>query len=138
MAKKTNDERFKDRKDKVKTSKYYRKYVERDPQSPTIVKAIYCKGCGTQIKGLRNILGVLVMVPYWNYTDMTLEFDDGSAHTTPICIKCSKVANAEALEAMYMADLEEFEVQDIDKNKNRNIWDIYLNRVPKGIAGEAK
>lgn len=134
MAKKSNKEKLKDRKDKVKTNKYYRKYVDRLADNPPIVTAIYCKGCGVQIKGLRNN----ILTPYWNYTEITIEFDDSSAHMTPMCRKCAKTENKEALEAMYIADLEEFEYEEEDDNKDKRIWDIYMGRKPQKIAEGVK
>ncbi len=124
------DVRLTARKNKIKTNKYYRKYVDWHPRVSQKIIAIYCKGCGSQIKGL-NKDGALI--PFWNYREMTIEFDDNSAHMTPICVKC-QTSNKDNLEAIYIADLEELELQEDGSNKNA--WDNYLVRVPNKIKKE--
>jgi hypothetical protein len=127
-------DKLNERKDKIKNNSYYRKYVDRIPDNPSVIIAIYCKGCGTQIKGLKNVMGSSVLMPYWNYREITIEFDNGSAHMTPICRKCEKTTSKEALEAMYIADLEELELED--DGKDEKVWDVYLNRKPEKIKKE--
>ena len=126
MAKKKNKDKLKDRKNKTKTHKFYRKYVDRHPTISGLITAIYCKGCGTQIKGL-NKEGSLI--PFWNYREITIEFDNNTAHETPMCRKCANVQDKDALEALYLADLDDFEVDDTPKDND--IWNLYLDRVPK-------
>ncbi len=119
------------RKAKIKHNKYNRKYVKRHPTIPNFITAVYCKGCGTQIKGLNS---ENTLVPYWNYREITIEFDNGSAHMTPACIKCANVSNKENLEAMYVADLEEFDIED--DGADAKIWNVYLDRIPTKIRKE--
>ncbi len=129
MAKKVKPhaKRLKDKKDLIKHNKHYQKYIDRHATIPNFVTAVYCKGCGTQIKGLNKDNS---LIPFWNYREITLEFDNGSAHMTPICVKCMNVSGEEDLEAMYVADLEEFDIED-DTGSNTKMWDIYLDRIPK-------
>ncbi len=131
MAKKikTNKEKFEWRKGKVLANKHLRIYIDRHPDNVHFITAVYCKGCGTQIQGLSRDN---VLVPYWNYSSTTIEFDNGSRHQTPMCIRCDHVTGKDDLEAMYMADLEALDREDDIKDKK--IWDFYLDRIPEKIA----
>ena len=86
--------------------------------------AIYCKGCGTKIKGLRpmgnpevvrveddqrtRLLIQKVQVgPLAGYVEITVEMEDGDRHETHACLAClPKLDAPEALEAFFLADLE--------------------------------
>lgn len=133
MAKETHKNKLKDRKDKIKGNKYNRKFIKRHPDNHDFITAVYCKGCGVQIKGL-NDNGQLF--PYGSYTEATIEFDNGSAHVTAICKECVNIKSVEDIEAMYIADLEEFEVEA--GNTDGKIWDIYLDRTPTKLAKKEK
>jgi hypothetical protein len=133
MTGKSNIIKLRERKDSVKNNKYYRKYVDRHPTISNFITAIYCKGCGTQIMGLNSDD---ILIPYWNYRIITIEFDNNSTHMTPVCAKCMKTKNMDNLEAMYIADLEDFEHDD--SVKESKTWDIYLDRIPRKIAGKSK
>ena len=125
MTTPANKNKVKVRKNKIKDNKHYRKYIERHPQNMQFLTAVYCKGCGTQIKGLNKDN---TLIPFWNYREMTIEFDNGTAHTTPTCVKCDGTKSEEDLEAIYIADLEEFDFEDDDSSDI--IWDRYLERIP--------
>jgi hypothetical protein len=130
VAKKYKD-KLKNRRDKIKNNKGYRKYIKRHPDNPNFITAVYCKGCGTQIKGLNSDN---ILIPYWNYREMTIEFNDGSAHMTPACVHCMNIKDKDVLEAIYISDLEEFDIED--DGKNEKAWDVYLDRIPTGIVKE--
>ena len=119
-----NKTKLKNRLKKVKAHKFYRKYVERQPNG--MITAIYCKGCGSQIQGLNKDN---VLTPFHNYRETTIEFDNGTKHMTPMCIKCYRIQDKDALEALYTSDLEEFNVDDTAENNK--IWSYYLGRIPK-------
>ncbi len=67
---------------------------------------------------------------------MSIEFDNNSAHVTPMCKKCVNSKTEEDLEAIYVADLEEFDREEkIQPSGNDTIWDqVYFARIPKKIA----
>jgi len=130
MLKKHKD-KIKVRKNKIKTNKYYRKYIDRDPSNFGVITAVYCKGCGAKIKGLNRDNQ---LATYSNYREITLGFDNGSRHMTPICRACMNTKNADDLEALYIADLDELELEDDGKDKK--VWDIYLDRKPEKIHRE--
>jgi len=122
-------DKLKKRKDKVKDNRYSRKYIDRDGSGN--ITAVYCKGCGKQIKGI-NSRGLLF--PYGNYTEVTIEFDDKSAHITPVCKKCANVQTKEDMEALYISDLEDFDIEEgLYPSGNDKVWDIYLSRTPLKI-----
>lgn len=56
---------------------------------------VLCKGCGVEI-GL------------YNQVKLTIEFDDGSAHETPVCKMCAGNKDKDFLEALYAADLAQW------------------------------
>lgn len=86
--------------------------------------AIYCKGCGHKIKGLRpmgnpevvrveddqrtRLLIQKVQVgPLAGYVEILIEMEDGDRHETHACVEClPKLDTPEALEAFFLADLE--------------------------------
>ena len=123
--------KLKKRKDKIKHNKHNRGFIDRDNNGA--ITAVYCKGCGEKIKGLNDRWQLF---PYGNYTEMTIEFDNNSAHVTPMCKKCVSGKTEEDLEAIYVADLEEFDrEEDIQPSGNDAIWDkVYFARIPKKIA----
>ena len=127
-----NTTRLNKRRDKVKSNKHNRKYVDWHPDIPGLITAIYCKGCGTQIKGLNKDR---LLIPYWNYREIEIEFDDGSSHLTPICNICEKVKGKDNLEAIYIADLDEF---DRTEDNDENVWDLYLDRVPEKLKDKTR
>ncbi len=131
MAKlKVRDPRLIRRKNSIAANKYSRKYIDWHKTIPGVITAVYCKGCGTQIKGLNKDKS---LIPFWNYREMTIEFDDGSAHMTPICVKCL-TKDKDNLEAIYISDLEELDKQEDGENKEA--WDGYLRRVPSKVRPE--
>ncbi len=123
--------KLKTRKNKIKNNKHNRKYIDRHPTIPNFITAVYCKGCGTQIKGL-NSEGLLF--EYSSYREMLIEFDNGSSHLTPICRGCTSTKTKDDLEAMYISDLEEFDIED--DGRNEKVWDMYLGRKPEKIGKE--
>ena len=129
MAKKTkpHDKKLKDRKDaiKPKSKKFNIKYIDRHATIANFITAVYCKGCGTQIKGLNRDNS---LIPFWNYRELTIDFDNDTSHMTPICAKCN-VTDPGDLEALYITDLEEFDLED-ETGSNTQIWDYYLDRIP--------
>ncbi len=129
MLKKKHKDKLKRRKDKVKSNKYYRKYIEWHPTVSNHIVAVYCKGCGTQIRGLNqdNIL-----IPYWNYRENTIEFDDRSAPQTPICVKYMNIKDTERLEAAYISDLETF-AEEVGGDDDK-MWEAHMKRKPKKLA----
>ena len=127
--------KLKKRKDKIKHNKHNRIFIDRDNNN--FITAVYCKGCGDKIKGV-NDRGQLF--EYGNYTEMTLEFDNNSAHVTPMCKKCVNSRTKEDMEAIYVADLEEFDrEEDITPSGNDDIWNkIYFARIPQKIVKKEK
>lgn len=64
-----------------------------------------------------------------SYQEITIEFDDGSAHVTAVCRHCSGKLSNDMLEELYVTDLEQFE-RDEDEGRGPNRWDKLLTRVP--------
>lgn len=56
---------------------------------------VLCKGCGAKIGK-------------YNQVPVTIEFDDGSAHETPMCRGCAGNKDKDFLEALYAADLAQW------------------------------
>lgn len=56
---------------------------------------LFCKGCGIGIDAYSQVA-------------VTIEFDDGSAHQTPMCKKCAGNEDKDFLEALYAADLAQW------------------------------
>ena len=61
---KTNKQKLKDRKEiKLKLTSITVSMLIDTLNEFSVITAVYCKGCGTQIKGLKNVMGALVMIP---------------------------------------------------------------------------
>lgn len=75
-------------------------------------EAVLCKLCGAQVRGLvphEQYQNRLVMVSLPLYEEITIEFDDGSAHVTPLCSPCAEHLSPEDLEDIYAADMREMD-----------------------------
>lgn len=85
------------------------------------IEAVYCRTCGCEIKhwietdtpplkvhrqnGTSTISKMYVLAELGNYTEITMKFDDGSAHVTHCCRSCRDKLDESDLRAMYAADL---------------------------------
>ena len=100
-------------------------YVKREKDTIT---EIFCKRCQTCIRKLVNErLKCLA-----NYKEVTIMFDDGSAHVTCLCTKCAREVTAEELEDIYCADLEEMDMEE-KKGRGEVPWQRFINRAPTKI-----
>ena len=97
-------------------------YAEWDKDGDLV--ALYCKGCGTQIKGLRpkgnpdvvrvaDDAGTRLLIqkvqlgPLPGYVEVVVEMEDGARHETHACADCLPTLDAPGgLEAFFLADLE--------------------------------
>jgi len=115
-------------------------FVTRDDQDN--ITEIKCKVCGTVIMGrierhkerpdgTKYIIEQLG--PYYNYTEIKIGMQDGSAHVTNGCDKClRKDLPADRLIELMLADAED--------QKNWSNWDIWrtatgVHVVKKGAGG---
>ena len=97
--------------------------IKRNPTAQREVQGVHCKGCGAPlmsyretgheehkvINGHRIVYRQVVLGPTPQYDTLLIECDDGSAHETPICKTCKPKIGPDDLEAIYAADLEEWE-----------------------------
>lgn len=82
-------------------------YIEEDRGG---LNRVLCKICGTPIKDRApDGRGLGVLMTLAAYTEVTLEFDDGSAHVTPLCRSCAQSSSLEMLEACYGADMAQWQ-----------------------------
>lgn len=69
--------------------------------------AVYCKKCGAQIRGLKDVgNGLAVLGVLANYTEVAIQCDDGSTHVTNCCIECSKGLSTQDLQDFLVADTD--------------------------------
>lgn len=66
--------------------------------------AVLCKGCGDKIVRIEDGIAY----PLANYVVLRLEFDDGSAHDTPMCRRCTKDPSLDVA-GIYAADVSQWE-----------------------------
>ena len=111
------------------------KYVAYHPESPGTIEAVLCKFCGARIKGwvsqerYQNRMSLLALPLY---EEVTIEFDDGSAHVTPMCSKCADTLDAEKVEAAYVADMQEFAEAE-GKGAGAVNWKMFQDRKITGF-----
>ena len=65
---------------------------------------VYCKLCGIELFRIKNGK----MLPNGNYTEVTLEFDNGEKHETSLCRGCAKGLTPKQAEFVYTADLQQW------------------------------
>jgi hypothetical protein len=111
---------------------------------------INCKICGSVIAGpvdsgmhskterigQREIIyRTLLFSRYSQYTEIEIEFNDGSHHVTHLCKQCiPRVTEPGMLERLYVADLAQFIHEDL-VGVHQNIWDgldMMITRQPTG------
>lgn len=66
-----------------------------------------------------------------NYGEITIEFDDGSAHVTPLCKECCKSVQVSDLESIYCADMEQL-LSEESSTAPMN-WGVWSKRKPIGF-----
>ena len=69
---------------------------------------VLCKLCGTQIMNEKAVRDKVKLVPNGMYTEITIEFKDGTAHETSICKDCAKKPLTDKLEFIYMSDMKQW------------------------------
>lgn len=108
------------------------------------IEEVGCKSCGQVLRGLvsdpsmserRTVNGKEVVVErvgmatFAQYTEVTIDFDDGSHHVTLCCRECAKKMTIEEAEWHYAVDMFEL---DIESNGELR-WYLFAERVPIGI-----
>lgn len=93
---------------------------------PHGIEAVHCKECGRPIKGLvvddrfsetRIINGKtivfqrLVLAELPGYSEIEIEFDDGSRHITHVCKGCLPKLTPNDLDALYEADMDMWSIE---------------------------
>lgn len=87
-----------------------------------MVSEVLCKACGEVIRDLRPVAEPLeddtvpvALISLAHYTEVKIEFDDGSFHITPMCGDCAKAGwTSEALEELYGSDLDQWALDAFD------------------------
>ena len=99
---------------------------------PLFLEAVYCPICRRKIRTLvphDRYPNRMIMVSLPGYEQITIEFDDGSAHVTPICSTCAASLDVDDLDDLYAADLQDFE--SIQQKGGGTVnWQPHLIRKP--------
>lgn len=100
------------------------------------IEEVRCKCCGTPVRRLmphpdfseeRLINGQRVWVQAMTlgtcpeYTEVMMDFDDGSRHVTVVCQDCSKHLTLEQCEWLYCGDMEEWMVDG--EHASEGFWE---------------
>lgn len=108
---------------------------------PSGIEEVLCKQCGTPVRGFvihpdhqerRSINGKevvferLVMATFPTYTEITIDFDDGSHHVTVTCDECAKKTTLADLEWHYATDMLEMDIE----TKGEMRWQYFADRIP--------
>lgn len=108
---------------------------------PTGIEEVLCKECGTPVRGLvvhpghserRSINGKdtvferMVMATFPEYTEITIDFDDGSHHVTVSCSKCAQSMTLADVEWHYCTDMLEMDIE----SKGELAWQYFADRLP--------
>lgn len=107
------------------------------------IEEVTCKCCGDpvrtmvpddryqevrEIKGKKVICERLVLMCLPAYTEIMIEFDDGSAHATVICSCCAEKLDLKEVEWLYTMDLQEWMLEP--NNLSDNFWEQQVRRKP--------
>lgn len=107
----------------------------------TGIEEVICKECGTPLRGYvplpthrerRTIDGKetvferMVFATFAAYTEVTIDFDDGSHHVTITCKDCAQKLTLEDIEWHYATDMYEMDVE----TKGEMKWQFYADRKP--------
>jgi len=113
-------------KDRCGHLKHYCHYSSHDHCT---YEKVCCKLCGCTIRSLvpHEKTGHLIMVNCPNYTIVTLEFDDGSAHETPLCKSCAVNLTYDQREQIYAQDLLQMEEEE-RRGMGKVAWTVFQNR----------
>lgn len=105
------------------------------------MEEVICKECGTPLRGLvpdptrrerRTVNGKevvferLVMATFPEYTEITMDFDDGSHHVTVACKSCADKLKLEDMEWHYATDMLEMDYETRGELK----WHFFCDRIP--------
>tara|TARA_R100001530_G_scaffold132123_1_gene104248 strand:+ start:375 stop:818 length:444 start_codon:yes stop_codon:yes gene_type:complete len=94
-------------------------HVRRDRKG--LIDQVSCKICGTIICSMiPGEHGPPVLMQTNQYTTIFIEFDDGSRYETPMCKVCAASVDADVLEPLYAADIDKWEKEG--DNVNREAW----------------
>lgn len=108
---------------------------------PTGIEEVLCKECGTPVRGLvvhpghqerRSINGKMVifermvLATFPLYTEVTIDFNDGSHHVTVSCADCAKNLTLADIEWHYATDMLEMDIE----TKGELRWQYFANRIP--------
>src|SRR3990167_815788 len=108
---------------KVNSKRPIHSYIKVGPSG---VEEVCCKVCGTMLRGMaphpgykeqrsengKNVIYErLVMMTFPFYTEVTLDFDDGSHHVTLCCSDCAGKIKVEDLEWHYATDMYEMDLE---------------------------
>lgn len=124
-------------------------YIVWHPVFPREEEAVLCKVCRRRIRGMVEdprfeysqtlngktvVYKKLILGTFANYCEIRIKFDDGTSHDTGACKECANIITDEQLEAIYMADLEQWREEE-EKGRGSIRWDRYGARRPVGRGG---
>lgn len=119
-------------------------HIDFSPLNKNFIEEMRCRLCNCVIRSLIEsekpisvrkisdktlITKLAIPAETSSYQEITIEFDDGSAHVTAICGHCSGFLSNDTLEELYVTDLEQFE-RDEDEGRGTNSWSLLLPRKP--------
>jgi len=85
--------------------------------------AVHCKLCSTPIRVMKKIGDNTVMAECANYKEITLVFDDNSAHETCICKTCSGRLTIEQAAFLWDCDIKQWKAEDIKHVISKKYFD---------------
>jgi hypothetical protein len=92
-----------------------------------VPKTIYCKVTGATLQSTRKIGSREMLAPTDAYAEIEMSFKDGSKHVTAVSKDALKALDDKTLEAIYCADLLQWEREDC------NLAEQWVNRKIKGF-----
>jgi hypothetical protein len=94
---------------------------------------IKCKLCSTPIRRKKKIGDGFVMAELGNYKEITLEFDDNSAHETCVCSECSYNIDIDKAQFLYQCDLAQWRKEGFPDQISKGYWQSLEARTVTGF-----
>ena len=86
---------------------------------------LFCPECKTKIQDWNGIKG--------NYTEITIEFTDNSAHETCMCQDCAYNVTIEQAVEIYSNDIQNLKKTDVDKQVPPKYWKFLEAKKVKAV-----
>lgn len=114
-----------------KPNRGVKKYIVRGTGGRVV--EVMCALCSTTISRMKERNGREVLLGTGNYTEITIRFDDGSAHEACVCKQCAKSMTTEKLEYLYATHCADYALEE--STLGLDLGQAYYKALDRKIVG---